>query len=444
MKHLIGSVDKGSPADDIKISGGTYLLSINGEEVADIIDYEQLTCEEKLTVVFELPNGEILEEDIEKDMYTPLGLNFESSLMSPMRACKNHCIFCFIDQMPHGGRQTLHFKDDDWRLSLIMGNYVTLTNVDDAEFNRIIRRRVSPLYISVHATDGEVRKCMMRNPTAPLIMERLSKLRDAGLMFHAQVVLCPGINDGAVLEKTIRDLFSLRPAAQSVAVVPVGLTRYREGLYPLRTQTCEEALSTIEVIHKLQDEFLQQDETRFVFAADEMYVKANMPIPPERCYEDYPQIENGVGLLRMFEADFLYALESTHREIRRRLRNKRITVHGVTGESAYPFLSELFKKAADVGIDFVLHPIHNDFFGDTVTVAGLVCAEDIAAQLRGEKVDFLIVPRVMLRENDDVFLDGKSVSELSEMLSCRVYPVDCHNGEDFLYSLTDILEKEIL
>ena len=245
MRHLITAVDPDSIAEELGIEPGWSLASIDGEEILDVIDYEQLTTKEALELCFETPEGESVYADVEKELYEPLGLNFESGLMSPIKSCKNHCVFCFIDQMPKGVRDTLHVKDDDWRLSLIMGNYVTLTNIDDAEFARILKRRVSPLYISVHATDGEIRKAMMRNPTAVRIMERLSRLKEEGMQFHAQIVACPGLNDGEVLSQTLSDLLKLAPAAQSVAVVPVGLTRYREKLYPLRTLTREEARDVI-------------------------------------------------------------------------------------------------------------------------------------------------------------------------------------------------------
>lgn len=435
MKHLIKSVDKGSPAEEAGIHEGAYLLKIDGSEVVDVIDYEQLTCTDRLLAEFELEDGSVLEADIEKDMYAPLGLNFESALMSAVRQCKNHCIFCFIDQMHTGGRKTLHFKDDDWRLSLIMGNYVTLTNVDDEEFERIIKRRVSPLYISVHATDGEIRKRMMRNPTADIIMQRLSRLKEEKLRFHAQIVLCPEINDGEVLKKTVEDLYSLYPAAESVAVVPVGLTKHREGLYPLRCLTRDEAREVIVMTEKLQERFFAESGTRFVFCSDEMYVYAKMPLPAEECFEDYPQIENGVGLLRKFEYEFINELEDMSEKLRKKLLGKKIHLHGATGVSAYSFLQCLFDKLERYNIKIELHPIRNDFFGETVTVAGLTCAQDIAAQLVGKGIKQLIIPATMLRENDDVFLDGVRVHELEKELDCEIIALPCYDGGVFLKTL---------
>ena len=443
MKHLITSVDKNSPADALGIRPGDYLVSLCGTDVIDVIDYEQLTCTDKITCVFE-SDGELHEGIVDKDEYEPFGLGFESSLMSPVRQCKNHCIFCFIDQMHTGGRKTLHFKDDDWRLSLIMGNYVTLTNVDDAEFERIIARRVSPLYISVHATDGEVRKKMMRNPTAVRIRERLSRLRDERLKFHCQIVLCPGINDGEVLKETLSDLYSYAPYAQSVAVVPVGLTKYREGLFPLRTMTRDEARETIAFIEEMQKKCLAEQGTRFVFPSDEMYIEADLPLPAEETYEDYPQIENGVGLLRKFEYEFLSGVDDLADEIRNAMQGRHVRVDGVTGVSAYPFLQNTFDALKEFGIELILHPIENDFFGHTITVSGLVTAGDIINQLAGQKSELLLLPHTMVRENTIVMLDGKTVEEISQSLHCRAHVCPCYDGGEFIEEMLRIISEELL
>ena len=441
MKHLISGVAKGSPAEDIGIKAGDSLLEINGSEVVDIIDYEQLTCNDRLLAVFELADGEVIEADIEKDTYSPLGLEFESSLMSPVKQCKNHCIFCFIDQMRPGGRKTLHFKDDDWRLSLIMGNYVTLTNVDDKEFERMIKRRVSPLYISVHSTDGEIRKKMLRNPAAEGIMDKLIKLKSEGLNFHAQIVLCPGINDGEVLKKTIEDLYSLSPAAQSVAVVPVGLTKNREGLFPLRRLTPIECIDTIRMIEEYQKRFLAESGSRFVFASDEMYTYAKLELPKEESYEDYPQLENGVGLLRKFEYEFDYALEDECENIKKMLKGRKVTIHGATGVAAYNFLSRLYSKLEQIGITLELIPIKNTFFGEMVTVTGLTCACDIIEQLKSKDIKHLLIPHNMLRENDNIFLDGYTTDDLEHELDCNVHKIYCHDGSEFLTELIALIKN---
>ena len=443
MKHLIISVEKGSPAYRAGMRQGDFLVTLCGTDVCDVIDYEQLSCTETLDVTYER-DGILHDVVIEKDEYEPLGLEFESSLMSPIRQCKNHCIFCFIDQMHTGGRKTLHFKDDDWRLSLIMGNYVTLTNVDDAEFERIIKRRVSPLYISVHATDGEVRKLMMRNPTAVRIKERLQRLHDENLKFHCQIVLCPNINDKDILRQTIEDLYSYTPAAQSVAVVPVGLTKFREGLYPLRCLTKEEANDTIDMIEAYQKRFLDECGSRFVFASDEMYIMAGRELPPEEAFEDYPQIENGVGLLRKFEYELCEELSYAEDDIKALMQGRTVRIDGVTGMSAYGFLCKLFEKLKKYGIEIVLHPIRNDFFGSTITVAGLLTATDIMAQMKDESIGCLIMPHNMVRENTTVFLDGKSVDDIKEKLNCRAHILHSYDGAVFLHELTDIIGEGLL
>lgn len=436
MRHLITAVDPDSIAEELGIEPGWSLASIDGEEILDVIDYEQLTTKEALVLCFETPEGESVYADVEKELYEPLGLNFESGLMSPIKSCKNHCVFCFIDQMPKGVRDTLHVKDDDWRLSLIMGNYVTLTNIDDAEFARILKRRVSPLYISVHATDGEIRKAMMRNPTAVRIMERLSRLKEEGMQFHAQIVACPGLNDGEVLSQTLSDLFALAPAAQSVAVVPVGLTRYREKLYPLRTLTREEARDVIRRVEACNAQAIAKTGCGFAYASDEMYSIADLPLPPFEAYGDFPQIENGVGLLRKFEAEFCEAL------LEQSPRKTPATVDAATGASAFPFLAPLFKKLEPYGINVVLHRIENTYFGKTVTVSGLMTAGDLAAQLNGKlESQLLLLPDDTLREREDVFLDGERLAGLAQRLGVQIAPLCASDGALFIEELFQLLDE---
>lgn len=437
MKHLITAVDANSIAQELGIAPGWFLTTIDGEDVLDVIDYEQLTAKETLEVCFETPEGECICADIEKELYEPLGFNFESGLMSPIKSCKNHCIFCFIDQMPKGVRSSLHVKDDDWRLSLIMGNYVTLTNIDDAEFERIIKRRVSPLYVSVHATDGAIRKSMMRNPTAIHLMSRLNRLKQEGMQFHAQIVTCPGINDGEVLSQTLSDLLALAPAAQSVAVVPVGLTRYREGLYPLRTLTRAEALDAIRRVEACNEAAFAKTGTGFAYASDEMYSIAEVSLPCYEAYGDFPQIENGVGLLRKFEWEFLEALrEQTP------LRAP-YNVDAATGASAFPFLQPLFEKLAPYGIHVVLHRIENAYFGPTVTVSGLLTATDLAQQLTGKlTTGLLLLPDDTLREREDVFLDGEHLAGLAKRLGVRIVPLCASDGAVFIEKLFGLLKSE--
>ncbi|MBQ4611853.1 MAG: DUF512 domain-containing protein [Clostridia bacterium] len=435
MNQVITSVDIDSVADELGILAGMELVAIDGEPIRDIIDYEQLSAAEKLTLTILDDDGNIVDVPVEKDLYEPLGLSFANGgLMSPIRSCRNHCVFCFIDQMPKGVRDSLHVKDDDWRLSLIMGNYVTLTNVDDEEFDRIIKRHVSPLYVSVHATDPDVRRRMMGNPSAVRIMERLAALKDAGIQFHCQIVLCPGLNDKEVLERTISDLYSLCPAAQSLAVVPVGLTRFRDKLFKLRCLTKQEACEAIDTIERWQKMALDEQGTSFVFPSDEMYILAGRRLPEAESYEGYCQIENGVGLLRKFEEEFLYALEE-----KQPLKNETV-FDSASGVSAAPFMQKLFDRLLPYGIRIKVHPIVNRYFGETVTVSGLITAGDLYEQLEGALTsDTLLIPHNMMRERDDVFLDGTRLPELEKKLGVKVSPIWATDGEVFINELFDML-----
>ena len=345
-----------------------------------------------------------------------------------MQTCRNHCIFCFVDQMPKGVRSSLNVKDDDWRLSFIMGNYVTLTNVDDAEFRRILERRVSPIYVSVHATDPVIRTDMMRNPTAGRIMERLTALKEAGLRLHAQIVLCRGLNDGAVLERTIRDLSLLAPACASVAIVPVGVTKFRDGLPALGTFDRDQSAAVIDRIEPKQKAFSDEFGTRLVFLSDEWYLNAERELPAPESYEDYQQIENGVGLLRLFEEDFRFALSE-----REPLKDKRrFAVAG--GTAAYPFFRKLYRELDAYGIEVDLYPIPNLWFGGNVHVAGLVTGSDLLNALGGRQIpEPLLIPHNMLRETEDVFLDGMTLQEVERELQVRIRPFS--DGTEFISCL---------
>jgi len=433
MKHLITGVDSGSLAERTGIRTGWQLVSIDGHNVNDIVDYELFTSNEALSAVFEDEDGVSHSVAFSKEVWEPLGLNFTSGLMSKVRQCANHCVFCFIDQMPRGHRDTLYFKDDDWRLSLIMGNYVTLTNVSDREFKRILDRRVAPLYISVHATDGAVRKEMMRSKNADLIMQRLTALHEHRLSFHCQIVLCPQLNGGKVLEKTLQDLNSLRPEARSVAVVPVGLTKHREGLYPLSPMTVQQARDAIAIV----EGFAKANNAKsFAYCSDEMYLRAELPLPGYDYYGDFEQIENGVGLFRLFEEGFDYALEEV------KPLNGRISLDAVSGKAISDNMAKLLSKLSAYGIDVCHHSVENEFFGTSVTVSGLVTAGDIIKQLSGKLMgEAVIIPSSMLRERDDVFLDGMRLGELEAELGRPVYPLPADDGEAFVARLFEIIER---
>ena len=425
IQQVISDVLPGSPAERVGLQSGDVLLSINGEPVQDLVDYEHLTASEHLTLGIQKKNGENASILIDKEDYEPLGLSFATSLMSAMRTCKNHCVFCFIDQMPKGGRSSLHVKDDDWRMSFIMGNYVTLTNLDERELDRVIRRQVSPLYISLHASDPDVRRVMMKNPHAGDILAQLRRLAEAELRFHLQIVLCPEINDGEVLRRSIDDMLALYPYAQSLAIVPVGLTRFREGLFPLRIFTPEEAAALIDEIEARQKVIAHKHATRFVFLADEWYTMSGRALPAYEDYEDFPQIENGVGLLRLFEGDMLEALEGRDPLA----EPKRFFMAG--GVSAEPFFRESYKKLLPYGITIETRAIVNRYFGESVTVGGLVTGGDLINQLKG--ADFgraLLIPRAMLKADEDVFLDGVTLAEAEVALHTSIIPVS--SGDDLI------------
>ena len=433
MKHLVTRVDSGSIADEIGIKAGWKLVSVNGNTIRDVIDYELFTNEERVSLLFEAEDGQEFLFDVEKETWETLGLNFETGLMSPIRRCANHCVFCFIDQMPRGHRDTLYFKDDDWRLSLIMGNYVTLTNVSDTEFKRILDRRVSPLYISVHATDGAVRKLMMGSKNADRIMERLTLLHEHGLKFHAQIVLCPELNDGEVLKKSLRELWSLAPEAVSVAVVPVGLTRHREGLFPLRPLTREEAREAVKTVEGFASEY---GAPGFAFCSDEMYLRAGLELPPYEYYGAFDQIENGVGMFRLFEDGVLSALED------REPLPEGFTFSSVSGMAIAENMQGLFDKLLSYGIKINVIPVRNEFFGESVTVSGLVTAGDIIKQNEeGLFGKALLLPSTMMREMDDIFLDGIRLPELSERFSLPVYRMPPDDGEEFVNKLFDLANE---
>lgn len=417
MQQIQG-IDAGSIAEELGVQPGDALIRINGEAVLDVVDYTHLCTNERLLLEFLGVGGYVYEAEIEKDAYEPLGLQFESGLMSSVKSCKNHCIFCFIDQMPKGGRKTLSFKDDDWRMSFIMGNYISLTNVDDVEFQRILDRRVSPLYISVHATDPDVRTRMMRNKHAGKLMDRLRTLGEHGLHFHCQIVCCPGINDGKILQRSMEDLYSLYPAAQSLAVVPVGLTKFRSGLSELKTFTAEGARRTVEQIWKFAKRCKQESGTSFVFASDEFIISAKMRLPAYAYYEDFGQIENGVGLLRSFEEEFVFALSEQKPLL------SPLYFDAAGGVLAHDFFVELFERLKAYHLCYRIHAIINTYFGESVTVGGLITGQDLVAQLKGNlQSQYLLLPHNMLREKEDVFLDGMTVADVEDALGIRVIPV---------------------
>lgn len=432
MEHTITGVAKGSIAEELGIKKGDRLISINGEEIIDEIDYQALESGEKIDLKLMRGTKERL-YSLEKDEEEPLGLYFEDSMACTPRACKNKCAFCFIDQMPPGMRKSLYVKDDDWRLSLMMGNFITLTNVDDKEMERIIKRKASPLYISVHTTDMDLRRRMMKNPDSARLLERLTQLKNAGIAFHAQLVLCPGYNDGEALRKTMNDLLSFRPAFQTAAMVPVGLTKYREGLAPLRVFTKEEAQAVIDAADEMRQKCLAEDGERRFFPSDEFYCIAGRDFPTDEEYEKYSQIENGVGLMRLFiegvkRAKEEYGAGSDEIE-------KHILIP--TGKSAAPILQKLADEYGAKNITVKTLPIENTFFGHEITVTGLITGRDLIEQTRNESCDEMAYCDVMLRSEGDMFLDGLTPEDVENSLPFHTYSV-AGDGETF-YRLINAL-----
>lgn len=435
MASIITHVAPDSIAERLGLQEGDAIERIAGEEIIDQIDYQALTAQERFTIEIRRPCGKVEKIQVRKEDWEPLGVTLDQSIISKPRPCHNKCIFCFIDQMPPGMRDTLYVKDDDWRLSLMMGNFVTLTNVSDQEFNRILRRKVSPLYISVHATDPDVRTRMMRNPKAHLIMDRLRTLKEHGIRFHCQVVLCPGWNDGEVLLKTLRDLESLAPAASSVALVPVGLTKYREGLDVVAPFNKETAAALVDMIRPMQETFLKKLGTRFVFPSDEFYCLSGRPLPEDEEYEDYPQIENGVGMLRLFETDVKWAAEDFPCEVAS--PKKRVIA---CGTSVAPFLRDIIARYAPEGTQIEVRPILNRFFGESVTVTGLLTGGDLREQLQDAQCDEILICRNTIRNEGDLFLDNTSVDDLRAALPAPLRIVE-NTGEGFWRAITGMEES---
>ena len=425
MATAITHVQPGSIAGKLGLREGDMIVSIAGEPIIDQIDYQALTAHRRFDMVIRHADGKEEVLHVRKQDWEPLGITLDQTIVSQPRPCKNHCIFCFIDQMPPGMRKTLYVKDDDWRLSLMMGNYITMTNIDDAELDRIIRRKVSPLYISVHCTDPDMRVKLLRNPKAAKIMDNLRLLKEHGIRFHCQIVLCPGWNDGDILMKSIRELAELAPAAQSIALVPIGLTKHRDGLPYIKPYDKQMATELIESVKPLQEAFLKEMGTRFVFPADEFYCLSGLPLPEDEEYEDYPQIENGVGMLRMFETDLQYAAEDYPVEA---TAPRRLCI--ATGTSIAPFLQRLSDKYAPKGTTVEVRPIINRFFGESVTVAGLITGGDLIEQCRDVKADEILIVRSMIRAEGDLFLDDLSVEEVRKALPAPLRITE-NTGEGF-------------
>lgn len=428
MEHIVSAVTPGSIAEEMEIEPGDVLVSVNGQEPEDVFDYRYLMNEEEVLVVIRKPDGEEWELEIEKEYEDDLGMEFENGLMDDYRSCRNKCMFCFIDQLPKGMRDTLYFKDDDSRLSFLQGNYLTLTNMSEHDLEKIIYYKLSPINISFQATNPELRCKMLHNRFAGDVMDKVRRLKEAGIMMNGQIVLCRGVNDGEELDRSIRDLVTLMPELQSVSVVPVGLTRYRDGLYPLEPFTKEDACKVLDLIHSWQEKLLKEYGTHFIHAGDEWYILAERPMPEETTYDGYLQLENGVGMVRLLKEEVDAYLKKLPGDDRKR----RVTI--ATGELAAPYLREHVAsiRGKYPNVEAQVITVKNEFFGGKITVAGLLTGQDLVKQLKGKDLgEELLLSINMLKSDEPIFLDDMTVEQLQTALQIKVSIVES-SGNDFV------------
>lgn len=435
MAVIIKSVDRGSVCERAGFCAGDTLVSLNGNEITDVLDYRFYQNNEKIKAVFINAKGKTVKKTIKKDEYEELGLNFDTYLMDKKRSCKNKCIFCFIDQLPKGLRETLYFKDDDSRLSFLFGNYITLTNITEREIERIIKMHISPINISVHTTNPELRARMMNNKTAGEALGVMKRFNDAGIRMNCQLVLCPEINDGKELIRSLEDLSALQ-MVECIAAVPVGLTKFREGLTELKPFDKASAQEVIEIIDRFGEKCIEQYGERRIYAADEFYLLSGREIPNARYYGDFLQLENGVGLWALLLDEVKDALADI--TVEENTKPQKISI--ATGVAAYPLIKDIARKCEGYkkGLECQVFQIKNNFFGEKITVAGLITATDIYEQLEGKDLgEKLLIPSAMLRNEGDMFLDSVTVEELSQKLSVEIIPVD-NSGYELVNKILDI------
>ena len=438
FRNIICGVKEGSIADECGIKKGDILVSINSQKIEDVIEYKFIQSDEYIELEIQHSDGENVIYDIEKEYDEDLGLEFSNPIIDSVRNCNNKCIFCFVDQLPEGMRETLYIKDDDSRLSFLQGNFITMTNMKDKDIDKMIKYRISPVNISVHSTNPDLRVKMLNNRFAGDIESKIKRLNDAGIEMNAQIVCVPGYNDRSELERTVNDLAKYSANLGSIAVVPVGITKFRENLEKVDIFDKESSRELIGQIKIMQEHFLSEIGRRFVFASDEFYVLAESNLPEYEEYEDFSQIENGVGLIRMFEKQFDDAVKSLDKSYEGSDRN--ITI--ATGTSAYNFMCDISEKAMSVfpGLNITVRRIINNFFGDRITVAGLITASDLYEQLKGHELgDVLSIPSVMLRDGDTVFLDNETIEGLSLKLKIPITVCEV-DGSSFINEIIKIIK----
>ncbi len=430
--HIIDKVAQGSIAEELEIEAGDVLVEINGNRIEDIFDYQYYTQDEYIEVLVRKPSGEEWLLEIDKEYDEDLGITFENGLMDDYRSCRNKCIFCFIDQMPKGMRETLYFKDDDSRLSFLQGNYVTLTNMSDEDVDRIIKYHLSPINVSFQTTNPELRCRMLNNRFAGQALEKAWKLARAGIIMNGQIVLCKGINDGGELERSIRDLSAYLPNLESVSVVPVGLSKYREGLFALEPFTKEDARQVLDIIHRWQERLYPEHGVHFIHASDEWYILAGEALPEEERYDGYLQLENGVGMLRLLIDEFQEAFDGLGTARAAGIAPRELSI--ATGMLACSFISDMAGQLMEAFPQLTVHiyPIRNDFFGEMITVSGLLTGQDLLAQLKGKPLgEKLLLPQNVLKSGETVFLDDMTLADLEKALQV---PIDIvkSSGQDLL------------
>ena len=434
MENIIKSMDPGSPLRH-RAAPGDALLAINGHRVLDVLDYKFYAYDTQLDVLLRRPDGTEYRVEVRKPEGGDLGLDFESYLMDRPRSCANNCIFCFIDQLPPGMRPTMYFKDDDARLSFLLGNYITLTNLSRREIERIIALHISPVNVSVHTTNPELRRRMLKNPRAGETIETMRRFAAGGIVMNCQIVCCPGWNDGAELQRTMEDLAAMYPAVHSVSIVPLGVTKFREGLEPLEPFTPEHAGETIDQVTAFGDLCVEKYGTRIFWCGDEMYLSAGRELPPDEFYEEHTQLENGVGMLRLMETEFRSALKLSDEP-------DGVPFAIATGTAAAPFFEGLLALAKEKypKLDGRVYAIQNDFFGHTITVAGLVTGQDLIAQLKDKYLgERLFVSQNMLRRQEMDFLDDVTLEQAVQTLRVPIYPV-----EEDGFGLWDAISGDVL